>query len=104
MRTDDELMLDHRAGDRHAFETLFERYREPIWRFFRRRLPDAQQAEELTQETFLAVLKGADRYKPRASFRSYLFGIAFILLSASRRQQRRETATALDAIDVAAPG
>ena len=104
MRTDDELMLAHRAGDKRAFETLFDRYRESVWRFFRRRVPDAQRSEELTQETFLAVLKGADRYEPRESFRSYLFGIGFNLLSASRREARREAATTLDDVDVAAPG
>ena len=104
MRTDDELMLAHRAGDSHAFEELFDRYREPIWRFFRRREPDARRSEELSQEAFLAVLRNASRYESRSSFRSYLFGIAFNLLASSRREQRREMAAPLDAIDIAAPG
>jgi RNA polymerase sigma-70 factor (ECF subfamily) len=104
MRTDDELMLDHRAGDTRAFEALFSRYRDPVWRFFRRRVADPRHAEELTQETFLAVLKGADRYEPRASFRSYLFGIAFNLLAAARRERGRDAAAPLDGIDAAAPG
>jgi RNA polymerase sigma-70 factor (ECF subfamily) len=103
VRTDDELMLAYRAGEQPAFELLFERYREPIWRFFRRRLPDAPGAEELTQETFLALLRAAPRYQPRASFRSYLFGIAFNLLAAARRERRRAPAAGLDALDVAAP-
>src|SRR5215831_15569727 len=88
--TDDELVLAFLAGHRPAFDELFERYRQPIWGFFRRRLTDAAEAEELTQETFLAVLKAARRYEPRATFRSYLFGIAFNLLSASRRKAARK--------------
>ena len=104
MRSDDELMLVYRAGEPHAFDVLFERYRDPIWRFFRRRVPDAQRSEELSQETFLAVLKNAHRYEPRSSFRSYLFGIAVNLLSASRREQRREAPSPLEGIDAAAPG
>lgn len=104
MRTDDELMMAHRAGDARAFEALFDRYRDPVWRFFRRRVPDARRSEELTQETFLAVLKGADQYEPRASFRSYLFGIAFNLLAAARRERHREAAMPLGEIDAAAPG
>ncbi|HYN07656.1 MAG TPA: sigma-70 family RNA polymerase sigma factor [Vicinamibacterales bacterium] len=104
MRTDDELMLSYRGGEQHAFELLFDRYREPIWRFFRRRIPDAQRSEELTQETFLALLRAAHRYQPRSSFRSYLFGIAFNLLAAARREDRRVPTTALDDVDVAAPG
>ena len=86
MRTDDDLMAAVRAGDQTAFETLFERYREPVWRFFRRRLTDAELAADLSQEVFVAVLRGSQRYEPRASFRSYLFGIAFNQLAAARRQ------------------
>jgi RNA polymerase sigma-70 factor (ECF subfamily) len=61
-----------------------------MWAFFRRRVADPADAEELTQETFLAVLNSARRYEPRASFRSYIFGIAFNLLSASRRKAQRK--------------
>jgi RNA polymerase sigma-70 factor (ECF subfamily) len=87
--TDEELVLAFLAGNRPAFDELFERYRQPIWAFFRRRVTDPADAEELAQETFLAVLNAARRYEPRASFRSYLFGIAFNLLSASRRKRSR---------------
>ena len=87
--TDEELVLAFLAGNRPAFDELFARYRQPIWAFFRRRLADPAEAEELAQETFLAVLKATRRYEPRASFRSYLFGIAFNLLSASRRKTQR---------------
>ena len=57
-----------RQGDRTAFETLFLRYRELVWRFFRRRVDDRALAEELCQETFLAVLTGAGRYEGRGPF------------------------------------
>jgi RNA polymerase sigma-70 factor (ECF subfamily) len=87
--TDEDLMHAVRAGDRDAFASLFERYQAAIWRFFRRRLSDRGVAEELTQDTFLAVLQNAARYEPRAPFRSYLFGIAFNLLSGARRDYAR---------------
>ena len=93
MRTDDDLMAAVRAGDQAAFETLFERYREPIWRFFRRRLTDAELAADLSQEVFVAVLRGSQRYEPRSSFRSYLFGIAFNQLAAARRQRSSTSTT-----------
>jgi DNA-directed RNA polymerase specialized sigma24 family protein len=47
--TDDELVLEFQGGDRAAFDSLFERYREPIWAFFRRRTAEAADAEELAQ-------------------------------------------------------
>lgn len=86
METDEALMLDFKGGSRDAFETLFGRYREPVYGFFRRRLPSADRAEDLAQETFLAVLKARGRYQLQASVRSYLYGIAFHLLLAERRR------------------
>ena len=76
MTTDEHLMLQFQGGSREAFTELFERYRDPLYGFFRRRLSDPARAEELAQETFLAVLRGAERYEPRASFRTYLYAIA----------------------------
>ena len=94
--TDEELMLEVRNGSRTAFETLFARYREPIWRFFRRRTPDARRAEELAQDAFVAVLEGARRYEGRGSFRSYLFGAAYNVLMADRRRDAQRPAVPLD--------
>ncbi len=99
--SDEDLMAAVRGGDRDAFGELFGRYQERIWRFFRRRLADRTAAEELTQETFLAVLQGAARYEPRAPFRSYLFGIAFNLLAAARRRTRSNSS--LDGANAAEP-
>src|SRR5277367_6638494 len=86
MTSDEQLILELQQGSEEAFTELFLRYRERVYGFFRRRMNDAAQAEELAQETFLAVLRAAHRYEPRASFRAYLFGIAFNILSADRRK------------------
>ena len=59
-----------------------------MWGYFRRRLLDPARAEDLAQETFAAVWRGSARYEPRALFRTYLYSIAFNLLSAERRRQR----------------
>jgi hypothetical protein len=74
--TDEHLMLEVRGGSRPAFEALFERYKDAVWRFYRRRIDDPGRAEELAQDVFVAVLQDARRYEPRAAFRRYLFGIA----------------------------
>jgi RNA polymerase sigma-70 factor, ECF subfamily len=97
-------MVAFQGGESAAFDAIFERYRDPIWRFFRRRIRDSRRAEELTQETFLALLRGTSRYEPRSAFRSYLFGIAFNLLLASRREEHRTAMAPLDDIDPVAPG
>ena len=72
MVADERLMLAVRDGSREAFDILFERYREAVWRFFRRRLTAEARAEELVQEAFVALWHNAGRYEPRSSFRSYL--------------------------------
>jgi RNA polymerase sigma-70 factor, ECF subfamily len=83
---DEQLMLDFAKGDEKAFDELFRRYKQLIFGFFRRRLSETSHAEELTQETFLAVLRGASRYQPQALFRTYLYAIAFKILRAHRRR------------------
>jgi RNA polymerase sigma-70 factor (ECF subfamily) len=90
MNSDDQLILEFQRGEREAFVELFERYREPMYGFFRRRLDYPARAEELAQECFLALLQNVERYEPRASFRSYLYGIAIHLVAAERRKAGRE--------------
>jgi RNA polymerase sigma-70 factor, ECF subfamily len=84
--TDEQLMLAFVHGDRASFDELFLRYRQAIYGFHRRRVPDRSRAEELTQDTFLALLRAAGRYQPRALFRTYLYAIAFRILSVDRRK------------------
>jgi RNA polymerase sigma-70 factor, ECF subfamily len=86
MMTDEQLILEFQKGSEEAFTELFLRYRERVYGFFRRRVNDAAQAEELAQEAFLAVLRAVQRYEPRATFRAYLFGISFKVLAAHRRK------------------
>jgi RNA polymerase sigma-70 factor, ECF subfamily len=99
MTSDEQLILELQQGSDAAFTELFLRYRERVYGFFRRRMNDAAQAEELAQETFLAVLRAAQRYEPRATFRAYLFGIAFNILAAHRRKSALNTTQSDNATD-----
>jgi DNA-directed RNA polymerase specialized sigma24 family protein len=65
--SDEDLMSAGRRGSRAAFEELFERYRQPAWAFFRRRVTDREAADDLTQSVFTALLQAAPRYQPRAT-------------------------------------
>jgi RNA polymerase sigma-70 factor (ECF subfamily) len=85
-RTDEQLMVAFARGSQDAFSEIFARYRQPLFGFFRRRLTDPAQAEELTQETFLAVLRASSRYEACALFRTYLYAIGFKILRAHRRK------------------
>ena len=87
------LILKFQEGSQECLEDLFERYRDPIYGFFRRRVWPDGRAEELAQETWVAVIRGIVRYEPRALFRTYLYGIAFKLLTDERRRQARNKKT-----------
>src|SRR5438132_5677380 len=90
MRSDEQLMLEFQKGKSQAFEELFQRYRNPIYGFFRRRLNDETRAEDMTQETFVVIIRGTERYEPRAKFRTYLYAVALKLLWTERRKESRE--------------
>jgi RNA polymerase sigma-70 factor (ECF subfamily) len=97
MTSDEALMLEFQSGSRAAFEELFTRYREPLHGFFRRRLNSVERAEDLTQETFLAVIRATARYEPRALVRTYFYGIALKLLAAEQRRQFKQSPAQSDA-------
>jgi RNA polymerase sigma-70 factor (ECF subfamily) len=84
--SDEQLMLAFSKGSTESFTELFHRYKRPIFGFFRRRVADPAYAEELTQETFFALVRAASRYEPRALFRTYLYAIGLKILRAHRRK------------------
>ncbi len=84
--TDEQLMAAFGRGSADAFHELFARYRQAVFGFFCRRMVDRAQAEELTQETFIALLKAQGRYEAAALFRTYLYAVAYKILRAHRRK------------------
>jgi RNA polymerase sigma-70 factor (ECF subfamily) len=84
--SDEQLMAVFSRGSADAFAMLFQRYKQPLFGFFRRRVANIAQAQELTQDTFIAVLRASSRYQPTALFRTWLYAIAFKILRAWRRK------------------
>lgn len=62
------------GGDESAGETLYRRYFDPLYRFFRAKVPD--DYEDLIQNTMLECVRSRDRYRGDSPFRAYLFGVA----------------------------
>jgi RNA polymerase sigma-70 factor (ECF subfamily) len=87
-----ELLLRAGRGDEAAFLLLYERHRTPVFRFACRMLGSAQQAEDVTQECFLAVLRRPEAFRAdRASLRTYLCAIARHLALKHLRKRGQET-------------
>ena len=89
-KSDFELLEAWREGDPRAGRELFARHFDAVYRFFRSKIDDA--AEDLTQQTFLGCVKGKDRYRGEASFRTYLFTIARNRLYTHIRDRQRRNA------------
>jgi len=85
-RDDEALMAEFAGGSPEAFDELFDRYKQPVFGFFWRRVGERSLAEELTQDTFVAVIRASRRYRSQATFRTYLYAIAFKILHAHRRK------------------
>jgi RNA polymerase sigma-70 factor (ECF subfamily) len=76
---DAQLLSAHCAGDAHAFARLYDRYDRPCFGLIRRLLGSAHAdaAEDLHQETWIAISKNAAAFDPaKASFSAWLFTIA----------------------------
>ncbi len=76
---DAELLSAHVAGDAHAFARLYDRYDRPCFQFIRRLLGSAHAdaAEDLHQETWIAISRNAAAFDPaKAGFSAWLFTVA----------------------------
>lgn len=88
MAADDFTLLEAwRGGDEAAGRELFARYFDAVYRFFRNKVDDA--AEDLTQQTFMGLVQGKDRFRGDASFRTYVFMIARKRLYSHLRERDR---------------
>jgi len=92
-RTGDELLLERAgAGDQRAFLELYERHRQPVFRFAYRLLGSIELAEDVTHDTFLSLIRRPDSFKKgRASLRTYLIAAARNLAFKHFRDTGRET-------------
>lgn len=90
-------MLAFRSGNAKAFETLVRRHRGPVFNFILRYVGVRARAEDLLQETWLKVVRGAGEYEPRAKFTTWVYTIARNLCVDSARKESYRQTDSLDA-------
>jgi RNA polymerase sigma-70 factor (ECF subfamily) len=73
--TDGALLTAWQDGDKQAGRVLFQRYYEPVARFFRNKMTG--DIADLIQETFTRIVEGHGNLRDSARFRSYAFSIAY---------------------------
>jgi RNA polymerase sigma-70 factor, ECF subfamily len=89
-------LLDRlRAGDDDAFARLVERYHRQLIRIASSFVANGETAEEVAQETWLALLTGIDRFEARSSLRTWLFQICVNRARSIGERERRTVPVAL---------
>lgn len=93
---DEQLMLAFKGGELRAFEVLVRRHRSAVFQFILRHTGQRQRAEDLLQETWLRVIRGAAEYEPKARFTTWVFTLARNLCVDSARKESYRIADSLD--------
>ena len=93
---DAELMDRVREGDQDALAALMDRWELPLKSFLARIVLNATEADELAQETFVAVWQSRARFRPGAAFKPWVFTIALNLARKRLRWWRRRPTVSLD--------
>lgn len=94
-RGDRELVQAARAGDAIAFDSLFYRYRDGIYRLGYAITKDPSAAEEIVVDTFARAHRAIERLEPDDSLRPWLYRVA-VNLSYNRRPRKGVTFSSLD--------
>ncbi len=97
-KQDNELITRYLAGDAGAFETLYHRHKNTVAGYIRAMTGSSEEAENIVQEVFLAVIRRAQSLKPEGNFRAYLLIRARGLALNLRRKPRPVSDDSIDAV------
>lgn len=73
---DSALMLRYRDGDVAAFEELYGRHKDSVYRYLLRLSQDPATAEDVFQEVWSNIIKARDNYRRTAKFTTFLYRVA----------------------------
>ena len=104
--SDESLLAAHLKGDPRAFGELVSRHERRIYGLCLRILGNREDAEDATQEAFLAALRKASTFRQAAAFTTWLYRVAVNAATDQARRRGRARLTPLDPEDagLAAPG
>lgn len=89
--SDERLVAQICAGDRKAFNLLYERYFPRIYRFVGKRLRNRADTEETVQEVFVNVFSSVHAFRGEAPFAAWVFGLTRRTIAARFKRKRHET-------------
>ncbi|MGH3583416.1 MAG: RNA polymerase sigma factor, partial [Mycobacterium sp.] len=89
------LVAALRSGDEAAFAGLVDRHTPALLRVARGYVPSHEIAEDVVQETWIALLKGIDTFEGRSSLRTWLFTVLINIAKTRGMRERRDTDVAV---------
>jgi RNA polymerase sigma-70 factor (ECF subfamily) len=95
--------MRYRDGSMAAFETLYRRHKDPLFRYFLRGCADREASAEMLQDVWASLIRARERYEPRARFTTYLYTLAHHRLMDHFRARPPQSASLDEAEAVAAP-
>ncbi|MBT8080637.1 MAG: RNA polymerase sigma factor [Gammaproteobacteria bacterium] len=102
---DAALMLRYKDGDVSAFETLYRRHNDALYRYLLRLCQNRETAEDLYQEAWGKIIKSRENYRPTAKFTTFLYRVAHnCFIDFVRRNKRHTMADASDPDELAHGG
>jgi RNA polymerase sigma factor (sigma-70 family) len=105
VQPDDALVRQALRGDRRAYDDLYRRHVDDVWRWLTRLIGSDPEREDLTQQIFLDLFRNLSSWRGEASFRTYLHRVVVnVAYDHLRRRGRRRRETPLDdTIELTAP-
>ncbi|MFQ5547979.1 MAG: RNA polymerase sigma factor [Woeseia sp.] len=103
--SDSALMLRYRDGDVAAFEILYRRHNDSLYRYLLRRCLDRDTAQDVFQEVWGKIIKSRHNYRATAKFTTFLYRVAHnCFIDHLRRNKRHRAETNVDPDLSANPG
>ena len=100
--SDTELVARAKAGELHAFEALTNLYEQRVYSLALRMLRHEQDAEDVTQQTFLSALENLEGFRGDAAFATWLLRIAtHAALKVIRKRRGLDTVSLEEAVEAA---
>ena len=88
---DSALMLRYRDGDVAAFELLYKRHNDAVYRYLMRKCGHRDTAEDVFQEVWGKIIKARETYRPTAKFTTFLYRVAHNCFIDHIRRNKRHT-------------
>lgn len=94
---DSALMLRYKDGDTAAFEVLYRRHNDALYRYLLRMCRNRAAAEDVFQDVWGKIIKARSNYRPTAKFTTFMYRVAHnCFIDHIRRNKRHANNTALE--------